>query len=78
MINGNQMDAHRMNDLTVVHLFQYFFNYGHALLICYKPRTTLIRHCLPWYCGFSIFEKAFALTDVGQHSFHCSIDKLQD
>jgi len=44
MLNGSHMDAHIIYDLTVVHLFKCILNLGPALLICYGPRATLIRH----------------------------------
>jgi len=46
---GSHMDAHRICDLTVVHLFKCIFNLDPVLLICYRPRTALIRH---WFALF--------------------------
>ena len=45
MANDSHMDAHTIYDLTVIHLLKcFFFISSHALLVCYRPRATLIRH----------------------------------
>jgi len=35
------MDAHKVYDLTLVHLFKFVLNLG-PRAVCYKPRATLI------------------------------------
>ena len=39
--NGSHIDAHKI----VFHLFKCILNLG-SLVVCYRPRATLIRHCL--------------------------------
>jgi len=44
MPNSSHMDAHRIYDLTVFHLFKCIFNLkSDAQLVCWRPRATLIR-----------------------------------
>ena len=57
----SHMDAHIIYDLTLVHLLQCIFNLGPALLICYGPRSTLIRHCLTYICDSFLFRSGFRM-----------------
>jgi len=46
MCNGSHMDVHIRSGLRVVYFVHVYFLLRAPLLICYRPRATLIRHCM--------------------------------
>ena len=65
MPNDSHMDAHRIYDLTVVHLFKCIFDIGPRTVNMLQARATFIRHwfelLLLSFCQFFFFKFLYRL-----------------